>query len=254
MLPAMSSPEVRFGVAAVFPDYPPLVGALHARDWAAVRTLIDSATPADRYVMLRAAGDEIGGLEPFLRDLLAGDPYDSAAAVLLGEVLIQQAWRIRTSARAQDVSRDQFDRFHAGLRQAETVLIDAVAHRPDDPGLWASRLLTARGLELGRSESRRRYDRMAALDPHFLPGQMHMVQNLCPRWSGTWDLVLAFAREAVAATPPGSPSAVLIAYVHVERWLNTERARGAYLESVRGELDEAADRSVRHPDFRHENG
>lgn len=260
MLPAMSLPEVRFGAADAYPDYVPLTAALRARDWLAVRALVDPKRPADRFGLLRKASDE-PGVEDFLRGVLARDPDDSAAAVLLGEHLIQRAWTIRTGYRARHVSRDQFDRFHAVLREAEMVLVDSVAHRPDDPGLWASRLTTARGLELGRSESQRRYDRMAALDPHFLPGQLAMLQNLCPKWSGTWELVFAFARESAAAAPAGSPNHVLIADVHVERWVDMLQDHGAdaaraYLASaaVRDELDEAAQCSVRHPEFRHEYG
>ena len=117
-----------------------------------------------------------------------------------------------------------------------------------------------RGLRLGRSEARRRYDRLAAIDPHHLPGQWQFLQQLCPKSGGEWPHAHTFARETAAAAPPGSFDPVLVAEAHLEHWLE-EHGRSAaagrrYLSAgpVRDELNEAADRSVRHPAFRRTHG
>ncbi|WP_255657918.1 hypothetical protein [Actinoplanes sp. L3-i22] len=244
-------------VAVAYPKIAELRSLLTAQDWSAARTMLDVAEPVERDYLIRA-GSEVAGCAELLRGVLAGDPADSAAAAMLGQHLIAAAWAIRTAARAQHVGKEQFARFHDGLRQAEMVLIDAAARTPDDPAVWSARLTTARGLELGQSEARRRYDRLAEVSPHHLPGQLQLLQQLCPKWSGSWEKGHAFAREAAAAAPEGALNAVLIPEVHIEHWLELEgaAARRAYVmsDAVRGEVYEAARRSVWHPEFRRTHG
>jgi hypothetical protein len=260
MLRAMSDrSDLVFDPAAAYPAIATLRAALGRHDWPACRALLDAATPVDRSALIRTGAKE-KGLEGFLRTVLDRDPADSTAGALLGHHLTAVGWAVRTGARAKNVSRAQFDGFHDWLRKAELVLIDAAARTPDDPAVWAARLPYARGLELGRSEARRRYDRLVAIDPHHLPGQMDFLQQLCPKWSGSWDLLHPFCREAMLATPPGSPHAMLVADGHIEHWLDLAQddlnAGRSYLasEPVRTELYDAAHRSVWHPEFQRTYG
>jgi hypothetical protein len=260
MLRAMSdASDLVFDPAAAYPEIAGLRQALDRRDWTACRNVLDAVPPADRSALIRT-GSKADGLENFLRDVLRRDPADSTAGALLGYHLIQVGWDIRTGARAQYVTRDQFTAFHDWLTKAEIVLIDAAARTPGDPAVWTARLPSARGLGLGRSEARRRYDRLAAADPHHLPGQVEFLQQLCPKWSGSWELLHPFCRDAMLATPPGSPHALLVAEGHIEHWLELAEddldAGRLYLatEPVRTELYEAAHRSVWHPEFRRTYG
>ena len=255
MLRAMSDRSgLVFDPAAAYPEIATLRTALGRRDWPACRALLDAAAPSDRSALIKVGGRE-KELEDFLREVLRSDPADGAAGAMLGVHLTDIGWAVRTSARAKNVSRSQFDVFHHWLRRAEMVLIDAAARTPDDPAVWVARLPPARGLELGRAEARRRYDRLAAIDPHHLPGQLSFLQQLCPKWSGSWELLHPFCREAMLATPPGSPHAVLVADGHIEHWLDLAQddlvAGRRYLaaEPVRTELYQAAHRSVWHLEF-----
>lgn len=252
-MPAASPPV--FDLAAVHPELHRLRGALAAADWAGIRAVVDAVPePAGRTMLLRAAG-ETPGIEPFLRTVLARDPDDTAAAAMLGSHLIQAGWAIRTGARAQQVSPEQFRTFHEFLRRAEQALIDGAARDPADLAVWYQRLISARGLELGLSEVRRRYDRLAAYDPHHLPAQQQLLQSLCPKWSGTWEQTHTFARECMLAAPKGAPNAVLVVIGHLERWLDDDDG-GRYLAGpfARNEVYEAASRSVWDPGFRHGYG
>jgi len=260
MLPSMpEQSDVILDPAAAYPEITVLRTALARRDWPACRTLLDSVSPADRSALIKTGSAE-PGLEPFLRSVLRNDQADGTAAALLGHHLIGVGWDIRTAARANQVSRAQFVAFHDWLVKAEVVLIDAAARNPGDPAVWVARLISARGLELGRSEVRRRYDRLAAIDPHHLPGQAQFLQSLCPKWSGTWELLHAFCQEAMLAAPPGAPQGGLVADGHIEHWLDLtgddRAAAKRYLatEPVRTELHEAAQRSVWHPEFRRTYG
>jgi hypothetical protein len=250
------SDTVLLDAGFAYPEVRSVLAALRGRDWSGVRAVLDAATPVGRSMLIRAASEE-HGQDEFLRYVLSRDPDDTAAAAMLGMHLIDIAWRIRSSARADHVSGEQFAAFHEWLRRAELVLLEGVARRPDDPALWVARLTSARGLELGLAETRRRYRKLAAIDPHHLPGQNAYLQRLCPKWSGNWPMLHAWCREEMLAAPPGAVQAVLVVDGHIEHWLELgESADLNYLRSkpVRDEIDEAAQRSVRHPDFGRDYG
>jgi hypothetical protein len=233
-------------------------GALRERDWAGLRGIVDAAPDPVARTMLIGHGAETPGIEPFLREVLDRDPDDGAAAAMLGGHLVHAGWEVRTGARAQHVSREQFRVFFDHLRRAERVLIDGAARNPSDVAIWTQRLTSARGLQLGLSEARRRYDRLAAYDPHHLPAQSQLLQSLCPKWSGTWEQVHGFARERMLAAPKGAPNAVLVVTGHLERWLDEgggdDGARYLASPFARNEIYEAAARSVWDPAFRHGYG
>ncbi|MGV9215142.1 hypothetical protein ACTFTM_25055 [Micromonospora sp. RB23] len=250
-------PAPTFDAGAAYPEVNDLRKALDAADWPAVQAVFAERDPALRTLLVREAGDHAGAGE-FLRRMYDDDPTDNLAGVLHGTHLICDGWRIRSADRARNVSRAQFDQFHDHLRRAEQVLIDVTARYPDDPAAWTERLAVARGLELGQNEARRRYDRLAHHHPHHLPAQASLIQQLCPKWSGDWDRMFAFARACAQTAPAGAPNAVLIADAHLERWLDIDDDQeGAdYLEQseVIDEIHQAAERSVLHPDFVHDAG
>lgn len=254
MLRAMSqATDVVLDRAVAYPEIAALRAALARRDWPASRAVLDSAGPMERTALIRSVCED-EGLEGFLRAVLAANPADGAASALLGSHLIDVGWKIRTAARAQYVSREQFAAFHDWLRKAEQVLIDGAAYNPRDPAVWTARITSARGLQLGLAESRRRYDRLAAADPHHLPGQLQLLQMLCPKWDGTWEQVHEFARDAMGAAPPGGPHGLIVAEAHIEHVFDgdTRADMLGYLsnEQVRAEIYQAAQRSIWHPGFR----
>ncbi len=252
----IGSSDVVLDGAAAYPEIAGLRAALRRRDWPACRELLDQLEPTARSATVQACAGELG-LEEFLRGVLAADVTDAAAAALLGHHLIHVGWEIRSGHYATRVSAKQFRQFHDWLRRAELVLIDAAARHPKDPAIWTARLLTARGLQLGLAESRRRLDRAVAAQPHHLPAQLQFLQTACPKWDGTWELVHGFARDAMLAAPPGSPHAVLVVHAHVEHIFgddDTDVFRYLADDAIRGEIYEAAHRSIWHPEFRRGHG
>ncbi|MFC3741311.1 hypothetical protein [Paractinoplanes deccanensis] len=248
--------EVLFDPAAAYPETGVVRAAMAARDWGRVRATVDGLPAAGRTMMLRIAG-EVGNTEDMLRYLVGNDPSDSTAAATLAWRYIDAGWKIRTGAQAQDVSPEQFAAFHDWLRRAEAILIDAVARTPGDPALWTARLTSARGLEVGQAETRRRYDKLVALEPHHLPAQSQFLQTLCPKWSGSWAELHPWARGAALAAPEGAVQGVLVADAHIEHWSTLPAGdddRYLRSEPVRAELYEAANRSVLHPDFGRDHG
>lgn len=239
MLPAMS--DVELGAAAAYPTIAAFRSALAAGEWDACRHIVGAATPAERTACLRSGG-EADGLTGFLTEILVRDPADTTARVLLAYHFITVGWNTPGGA------------FLDWLRRAEVELIEATARDRRDPAAWVARLITARGLELGLGEVRRRYDRLAAADPYHLAGQRQLLQSLCPKWGGSWSRMFGFARQVLRDAPPGGPHASLIVDAHMERYLDLGDKSYLSQAAVRDEIAAAAEHSVLHPRFRHEHG
>ncbi|PZG13940.1 hypothetical protein C1I95_22665 [Micromonospora craterilacus] len=247
-------PPPDFATGAAYPQVSTARAALAAGDWSALRALVDAQDPHGRTFLVDHVGDgpEVG---EFLQRVYAEQPEDPLAGAMLGAHLIHAGWRIRSGLRAQYVSREQFAQFFDHLRRAEQVLIDVTARHPEEVAAWTQRVTSARGLEVGQAEARRRYDRLAAHQPHHLPAQTQLLQQFCPKWSGTWEKTHAFARECAEAVPPGAPNAVLVVEGYLEQALDhgNTAATSEFLRlpQVRGQIYDAAQRSIWHPEFRH---
>ncbi|MEV6524010.1 hypothetical protein AB0M43_18840 [Longispora sp. NPDC051575] len=246
-------PPVSTDPAATRPELAALRAAVRSHDWPAVSAFLGGLDdPDDHSFVVRFVG-EIGGSEDFLRTVVGQAPGATLPMTLLAARLIELGWEARSGYGAEHVSQVQFRAFHEYLRQAERLLIEVTAREPADTSAWTMRLLTTRGLELGQSEARRRYDHAARHAPHSFGTQAQILQQLCPKWGGTWEDAHAFARECALAAPEGSLSGALVATWHLERWLSMDRAeanRYIVQAHVRAEVAEAAARSVDHPAFR----
>ncbi|MFJ1606911.1 hypothetical protein ACIOHS_26605 [Streptomyces sp. NPDC088253] len=250
-----SLPPPDFELASAFPEAGWLRQATAARDWAGIRQYTNGLPQGTDRAFLVGVVADVPGVEHPLRELVAAAPDDVLALTLLGTREVKVGWEIRSDARAEHVSREQFRQLHEHLRQAEQLLIRATALDPSHDAAWAARLNTARGLQLGQNEARRRYDRLAAYHPHHFTGQARLLQQLCPKWSGSWEAAHGFARECLLNSPEGSLNGGLVAEAHLEHWIALPSAgseRTDYLRQahVHAELVEAAERSVLHPYYR----
>ena len=235
------------------PELIPLRTAAQAGDWNAVKAYFSGLDSVDKVSSASAILADIAGVENFLEPAAAAHPGDPLPRALLAERYVYIGWDIRSGARAQHVSHDQFTQFHAWLRKAEQILIEVCAEHPAYAPAWTARLMTARGLQLGHAEARRRYERLSAHHPHHYRAQGQLLQQLCPKWSGSWEAAHGFARECATAAPDGSNSGALVALAHIEHWLELGGPEGAaYMRGipVRDDLRHAAQVSVLHPAHR----
>jgi hypothetical protein len=242
-------PPLVTDTAALWPAYGHFLAALKRYDWTACRAVLDAVSPVERTRLIRSGADE-PGLEEWLRGVIRHDPRDGAAFALLGHHLTVVGWNIRSTSLAKDVSREQWQGFTEWLNKAEQVMIEGCARNPDDPAIWTVRLTSARGISLGIDEETRRYNRVAAIDEHHLPAQGDHLEQLYPKWGGSWEKAHGFARERMLAVPPGAPHGRLVAQAIVEHIVWTDdKEKTAYMDKARPELNEAAQRSIGHPSF-----
>lgn len=242
-----------FDPAAAHPEVESMRAWCRQSDWPALARHFDGLTSANELFQHARIAAEVPGVEQFLVSVAEREPARTLPKLLLGARCIELAWEVRTGARAQHVSREQFDAMHRHLRDGEQLLLEVTAREPGNAAAWALRLINVRGLELGQDEAQRRYDRLARTEPHMMGAQVQMLQQLCPKWSGSWEKAFAFARQCAAAAPDGSLNPALVAEAHMERWLELDRGEDeAYLRrpEVQHEVAEMAARSVLHPAFR----
>jgi hypothetical protein len=232
---------------ARLPDGAALRAACEAGDIAAALTIARGLTRHDDIAatLWTIAGHSAGEDQPRLTTAIdAADDGTPLARTLRALRYVKVGWEVRSHAQAQHVSAGQFEQFHDWLRRAERILFDVCAQHPDYVPAWEARVTTSRGLELGAGETRRRYDRLAALDPQVFAAQRACLQQIVPKWGGSWGEASQFVTECAAAAEPGSLGHLLVVDLAIERWADGEKTvPPAMADRVR----QAATQSVWHP-------
>jgi hypothetical protein len=239
-----------------FADAPELRHAQHlfaVGDIAGFRAMYESQDWRGRSVLTGVAISEDPNLEPRLADLAERYPADPMIGVLRAWHLIILGWEVRTGRRAEHVSPEQFAAFREYLCRAEQILIDLTARDPDHVSAWECRIVTAKGLGLGVPESRRRYAHAMRPGTLSYTAQRQLLENLTPKWGGSWADLHAHAQECLAGAPPGAPNAAIVVDAHVHHWddLGIEESTGYFdRPDVQAEIREAAGLSVWHLRYR----
>lgn len=135
---------------------------------------------------------------------LAESPRDPDAVLVKAEHRVQQAWEIRTSARASSVSRDQFQAFFALLEDAVPVIGAAAELNPTDPVPWQVALTHARGSQAPREVFDTYWAEATARAPHHYGCHLSALQYLCDKWYGSHGEMFDFAERAAEHALPGS--------------------------------------------------
>lgn len=145
----------------------------------------------------------------WLRAWRAEDGDDPDAALVAAELEICLAWEARTSARAQHVSRKQFEIFFRTLHQAVPVIEKAVELNPGDPVPWSVALHHARGIQAPRRDFDELLLHVMDCDPDHYGCHSSALQYLCAKWYGSHEEMFDFAETAAARARPGRLLAAL---------------------------------------------
>lgn len=135
---------------------------------------------------------------------LAESPDDPDALLVVADFHLHQAWKVRTSARAKDVERDQFQAFFALLEDAVPVIGAAAELNPADPVPWRIALTHARGTQAPREVFDAYLAEAEARDPHHFGCHAQALQYLCAKWYGSHEEMFRYAERVAASAPPGS--------------------------------------------------
>ncbi|MEU8761498.1 hypothetical protein [Streptomyces sp. NPDC048659] len=239
------------------PEVPRVREAAEAADWPTVRAILEARPESeDRTELLWAVADA-AGVERWIDPVIEAEPDAPLPRLVAGIRHITWGWEARTDARAKDVSREQFDVFHARLRIAESRLYEAAEREPGWTSPWYGLQVTGRGLQVTKDTARRRFEATLRRAPLHLGAHQQQLQHLCAKWNGSHEEMHAFARASTFGAPGGNLLGQLVAYAHIEHWLDLDRGEdAAYISGpqVAASLNEAADHTYRHPDFQRNRG
>ncbi|MFJ5925470.1 hypothetical protein ACIQF6_22970 [Kitasatospora sp. NPDC092948] len=245
-----------YDLCRAVPELHRLRAAAQAGDWAAIRAGFTALKDQDDTAAAARIVAEVPQVDAMLKAAInaAGDSPDGILPrTLLAYHHIRIGWAIRTGYRARYVSASKFARFHEHLRQAERLLTDVLVLDQHSTLARHLSLMTARGLQLGQAEARHRYDHIASVSPGHYYAQSQLLQQLCPKWSGSWEAAHAFADECREAAVPGGLGAVITVEAHLEHWMDISGGRRLLYwrrPGVRDSLIAAAEASVLHPAHR----
>lgn len=234
--------------------YPAVGAALElarSSQWDELVAALDRMSASERSATMRVVAGEEPRLPVPVSDLAT--PQGRVLTVLLAHCLVEQAWLARSSRQADQVTAGAWKTFRELLVRAERLLVETTARDRAQVDAWALRILTARGLQLGPAEARRRHAAVLSLvDEHQLADEQ-LLQMLCPKWFGDWPTVFEFARGRAATAAPGAFEHLLVVKAHLEGWVEKGPE---YLkqQAVIDEVVAAAQASVWHPDCRRDLG
>ncbi|GAA2404361.1 hypothetical protein GCM10010420_34830 [Streptomyces glaucosporus] len=245
-------PQARLVTDYGDPELARLRAAARAGDWPAMRGILEAVTDGEKLGRFVWNVSDTPGMAGWMGGVLEREPDGTLALLTAGAHHIHWGWEARTAARASQVSREQFQVFHERLGVAEDLLYRVAEREPDWVAPWFMLQVSGRGLQVGQEIARRRFEATVRRCPGHPGAHRQQLQQVCAKWGGSHEEMHAFARDSMLAAPGGSPLGELVALAHLERWLDLEPDEDEkYMRrpEVRAELHEAADRSIRHPDF-----
>ncbi|PJN23684.1 hypothetical protein [Kitasatospora sp. CB02891] len=223
-----------------------------AGDWPGVRAVLAQARDqADLVTMIDVVTD-LPGSEEWTGRAVEQDPEDTLALLVSGARQLVWGWEARSGARAKYVGADQWQVFGARLERAEEQLFEVAEREPDWLGPWYFLQITGRGVSVPEEIATRRFEAAVRRLPHHPSSYRQRLQQKCAKWGGSHEQMHSFARTSMLAAPEGSRLGELVAYAHLEHWLDLDNGEdGRYMRSagVAHSLHEAAERSIWHPDF-----
>ncbi|MGW4301746.1 hypothetical protein ACWEHT_18500 [Streptomyces sp. NPDC004646] len=230
------------------------VQAAEEGDWEAVTgALAPFDLGRDHQVLSELAA--VDGVQDWIGKAVEEDKEHRATALLIsGARHVLWGWEARTSARAKDVTREQWQVFHERLETAEEQLLEVAEARPEWVTPWRRLLTSGRGISRGRAVNEVRLDAALRRAPLDLETHLEWVSYLQPRWNGEPGEALAFAREAFDGAPDGHRLGCVIPMAHIEDWVESDDKDCLDTPEIQAELRDAAKRSILHPGYERRPG
>ncbi|MEW1779820.1 hypothetical protein [Streptomyces sp. NPDC086777] len=231
-----------------------LLVAAESGDWDAVRMASAHFDLGRDHQVLGELSD-VDGLQDWIGRAVEEDKEHRATALLIsGARHVSWGWEARTSARATNVSREQWRVFYDRLQIAEEHLLEAAELRPEWITPWRRLLTSGRGMSVGDAVNEARLDAALRRDPLDLATHIEWVSHLQPRWHGKPGQALEFARTAAAGAPDGHHLGCVVAMAHIEDWVESDDKNCLDTPEIQSELRDAAKRSILHPGYRRRPG
>jgi hypothetical protein len=223
-------------------------------DWHAVAAALPpaSADPDRYHQMLSGVAELAVADDAWLNAWLDAAPEDANAWSAHAQAMVRLAWRLRTTAPAPEVLREQWAGFHRVLGQAPTACERAATLAPELATPWIVLMSCARGLGWDHDRFRELWAEVGARAPHSVAAHQAALHYWLPRWQGSAELAAAFVSDTLTRATPGCLlTGVRLEYLFLARTPGTDAERSAFHRGpeLAGALDAAlADLAAAPPD------
>jgi tetratricopeptide (TPR) repeat protein len=177
-------------------------------------------------------------------------PASPIAHAALGIILVEYAWAARGRGWSNTILDERGKLFAERLLAARRHLEKSYELDPADPAVPTALITVVMGLGLDREELETQFQRAVGIDGTLLRAYVKKLTYLLPKWYGSADEALSFARAAAAAAPAGSPVPLVLAWAHSDlaSWLVTTREDHGYFKepAVWAEVKPVFERHLKH--------
>jgi hypothetical protein len=147
---------------------------------------------------------------------LGKDHRDPDLLLLAGKAHTTEAWGIRGTGDAVDLSMTRMLRFQTTLREALEPLQLAAELLPDDAAPWVALMAVARGLGMSRAEQDTLWAEVNRRAPDLYAGHMARMQVVAAKWYGSHEEMTQFAADTVDSVPEGNPLTAILPAAYFE--------------------------------------
>ncbi|TDC22802.1 hypothetical protein E1265_14665 [Streptomyces sp. 8K308] len=224
--------------------------AVAGRDWPTVQAHLEAMRGEREVVLDELAKSAV--VREWTRGVVADDATPSLTLLLAASCHLWVARERSGSVCARCAPTPEQRQDPVALGMADSLLRAVAEREPEWVQPWSDLFIVALGLGTDRGHMRHLFDEVVRREPEHLPVHVQYLQQLGTPHGGSDDDMHAFAYGAMTHAPEGSSLGVLIPHAHLES-LRTAGYQGkGYLRNplVARQLHHAADRSVRHPDYR----
>lgn len=127
-----------------------------------------------------------------------------SAYTVKGHFYIIDGWRDRGTNFAKDTSAEQFRLFHEKLAIAKQALDEAYKRNTKDINIHYGMMKICRGLGLSDQELESWYTRALSIDPSSYNIYKEKLNNLLPKWGGSWEEAYNYSSSLLKKSPKGS--------------------------------------------------
>jgi hypothetical protein len=152
-------------------------------------------------------------------------PESTQAHTVRGINLVKQAWIKRGSG----WTPKNYPEFQGLLRDAMESLDQATVIDDQNATAHAWKIYAGKGLQQDRELVRSYFDQAVADNPDLHAAHWMYFDFATPKWGGSEETCIAFARERLNACPVGSPSIAVIGHAHFEiagEWKERDKKNG----------------------------
>jgi hypothetical protein len=153
------------------------------------------------------------------------EPESTQAHTVRGINLVKQAWVQRGSG----WTPKNYDEFQDLLRNAMDALEFATAIDDQNATAHAWKIYAGKGLQQEKDQVRSYFDHATKHHPDLHTAHWMFYDYITPKWFGSADECIGFARERLEACPAGSPSIAVIGHAHFEiacEWKQKDKKNG----------------------------